>query len=53
MSCVGTFTTEGTLVAAARELPRLAHLGITMVELMPVGEFPGTRNWGYDGSVSV
>ena len=33
----------------ARELPRLAALGITAVELMPVNDFPGRRNWGYDG----
>ena len=35
--------------ASARELPRLAELGITAVELMPIAEFPGARNWGYDG----
>ena len=46
---VGTFTPEGTFAAAAEELPRLADLGVTAVELMPVGEFPGGRNWGYDG----
>lgn len=33
----------------ARQLPRLAHLGISAIELMPLGQFPGTRNWGYDG----
>ncbi len=46
---VGTFTAEGTLAAAARELPRLAALGVTSVELMPVNQFPGARGWGYDG----
>jgi maltooligosyltrehalose trehalohydrolase len=46
---VGTFTRAGTFDAAAAELPRLAELGITAVEIMPVGAFPGTRNWGYDG----
>lgn len=46
---VGTFTPAGTLEAAAGELPRLAALGITMVELMPVNAFPGVRGWGYDG----
>ena len=46
---VGTFTPEGTLDAAIDELPRLAALGISHVELMPVNQFPGTRNWGYDG----
>ncbi len=46
---VGTWTPEGTLGAAARRLPELADLGVTAVELMPVGQFPGRRNWGYDG----
>jgi maltooligosyltrehalose trehalohydrolase len=46
---VGAFTPEGTLDAAARELPELARLGITAVELMPLAEFPGRFNWGYDG----
>ena len=46
---VGTFTRDGTLDAAIAELPRLVDLGITAVELMPVAEFPGRRNWGYDG----
>jgi maltooligosyltrehalose trehalohydrolase len=46
---VGTFTPGGTLVTASAELPRLAALGVTMVELMPVAEFPGGFGWGYDG----
>ncbi len=46
---VGTFTPEGTFLAAAAELPRLAALGITLVELMPVGDFSGDFGWGYDG----
>jgi maltooligosyltrehalose trehalohydrolase len=46
---VGTFTPEGTWTAAARELPELASLGITVVEVMPVAEFPGRFGWGYDG----
>ncbi|PZQ68524.1 MAG: malto-oligosyltrehalose trehalohydrolase [Variovorax paradoxus] len=46
---VGTFTPEGTFDAARRRLPELAALGITAVELMPVADFPGRRNWGYDG----
>jgi maltooligosyltrehalose trehalohydrolase len=46
---VGTFTPEGTFAAAAEQLPALAEAGITAVELMPVAEFPGARNWGYDG----
>lgn len=45
----GTFTREGTLEAAVRELPELASIGITAIELMPVAEFPGRFNWGYDG----
>lgn len=46
---VGSFTGEGTLDAARGKLGYLAELGVTAVELMPVGDFPGTRNWGYDG----
>ena len=46
---VGTFTPEGTFDAAIERLPDLKELGITAIELMPVAEFPGRRNWGYDG----
>jgi maltooligosyltrehalose trehalohydrolase len=46
---VGTFTKEGTLEAASRELPELAAAGITVIELMPLAEFPGNFGWGYDG----
>ena len=46
---VGTFTPEGSFAAAALELSRLAQLGITAIELMPVADFAGARNWGYDG----
>ncbi len=46
---VGTFTPEGTFAAAAQQLPRLAELGITAVEILPVAAFAGERNWGYDG----
>lgn len=46
---VGTFTPEGTFRAAIARLPHLRRLGITALELMPVAEFPGARNWGYDG----
>ncbi len=46
---VGTFTREGTFDAVIPHLPRLADLGVTAVELMPVAQFPGSRNWGYDG----
>ena len=46
---VGTFTPEGTWGAAARELPELARLGITVIEMMPVADFPGRFGWGYDG----
>lgn len=46
---IGTFTAEGTFDAAREALPRLAQLGITTLELMPVAEFPGRFNWGYDG----
>lgn len=46
---LGTFTPEGTFAAARERLPELAQLGITVVELMPLADFPGRRNWGYDG----
>ena len=46
---VGTFTEAGTLDAAAERLMALRDLGVTAVELMPVAQFPGERNWGYDG----
>jgi len=47
---VGTFTKEGTFDAIILYLDELKDLGITAVELMPVGQFPGNRNWGYDGA---
>jgi maltooligosyltrehalose trehalohydrolase len=46
----GTFTPEGTFDAAIGRLDHLRDLGITAVELMPIGQFPGGRNWGYDGT---
>ncbi len=46
---VGTFTPEGTWAAAARLLPYLVEIGVTMIELMPIAEFPGEFGWGYDG----
>jgi maltooligosyltrehalose trehalohydrolase len=46
---VGTFTEEGTWFAAAGKLEALARTGITLIEIMPVAEFPGRFGWGYDG----
>lgn len=46
---VGTFTEEGTFEAIIPRLKELHDLGITALEIMPVGQFPGNRNWGYDG----
>ncbi len=46
---VGTFTPEGTFDAVVPRLGQLKELGVTAVEIMPVGQFPGRRNWGYDG----
>ncbi|MBD2746338.1 malto-oligosyltrehalose trehalohydrolase [Microvirga sp. BT688] len=46
---VGTATPEGTYAGLVTKLEDLRDLGITAVELMPIGEFPGRRNWGYDG----
>jgi maltooligosyltrehalose trehalohydrolase len=47
---VGTFTPEGTFAGVRKRLPYLKDLGVTAVELMPVAEFPGRWNWGYDGA---
>jgi maltooligosyltrehalose trehalohydrolase len=46
---VGAFTPEGTFDAIVPHLSELRELGVTAVELMPVAQFPGDRNWGYDG----
>ena len=46
---VGTFSAEGTFAGARDRLPYLRDLGITAVEVMPIADFAGTRNWGYDG----
>jgi len=46
---IGTFTPEGTWAAAAEQLEFLAAVGITTLEVMPINEFAGSRNWGYDG----
>jgi len=46
---VGTFSSEGTFEGAIAHLDDLKELGITAIELMPVAQFPGGRNWGYDG----
>ena len=46
---VGAFTPQGTFAAARERLAHLAGLGVTVVELMPVADFPGRRGWGYDG----
>jgi maltooligosyltrehalose trehalohydrolase len=46
---VGTFTPKGTFDAVIPRLRALRDLGVTAIELMPIGQFSGTRNWGYDG----
>src|SRR5713226_441438 len=46
----GTFTAEGTFESIIPRLPYLRDVGITAIEIMPVAEFPGKRNWGYDGA---
>jgi len=46
---VGAFTLKGTFDAVIAHLDELKDLGITAIELMPIGQFPGSRNWGYDG----
>lgn len=46
---VGTFTPEGTFLAVIDRLDHLVELGVTAIELMPIADFPGRWNWGYDG----
>lgn len=46
---IGTFTPEGTFEAAITRLGGLKEIGITVIEVMPLAEFPGRWNWGYDG----
>ncbi|HEX2227467.1 MAG TPA: alpha-amylase family glycosyl hydrolase, partial [Candidatus Binatia bacterium] len=46
---IGTYTSEGTWRAAMNQLEELARMGITVLEIMPVNEFPGRFGWGYDG----
>ena len=46
---LGTFSESGDFAGAVRHLDHLCRLGVTAVELMPIAEFPGQRNWGYDG----
>jgi len=46
---VGTFSPEGNFKGVINKLDYLRHLGVTAIELMPVAQFPGWRNWGYDG----
>jgi len=48
---VGTFTPEGTFAAIEQKLDYLADLGVTAIELMPIADFPGQCNWGYDGTL--
>jgi malto-oligosyltrehalose trehalohydrolase len=47
---LGTFSDTGDFTGAIAQLDHLAELGVTAVELMPIAEFPGRRNWGYDGA---
>lgn len=46
---IGTFTQRGSYLAAIERLPYLQELGINAIEIMPLADFPGNRNWGYDG----
>ena len=46
---VGTFSPEGTFAGATQKLDHLVELGVTVIELMPIADFPGKRGWGYDG----
>ncbi|SKB01009.1 maltooligosyl trehalose hydrolase [Prosthecobacter debontii] len=46
---IGTFTPSGSFAAAVEKLPWLQELGVNAIEIMPLADFPGDRNWGYDG----
>ena len=46
---MGAFTREGTFSAIIEKLDHIAALGVTSLEIMPIAQFPGERNWGYDG----
>jgi len=46
---IGTFSEAGTFAGAERKLDHLVELGVTVIELMPIADFPGSRGWGYDG----
>ena len=46
---MGTFSPAGTFDGAIESLSALSELGVSAIELMPIGTFPGNRNWGYDG----
>jgi len=46
---IGTFTQRGTFAGVEEQIDYLKDLGITAIEIMPVAQFPGARNWGYDG----
>jgi 1,4-alpha-glucan branching enzyme len=48
---VGTFTSEGTFRAVIGRLDHLVALGVTALQIMPIADFPGARNWGYDGAL--
>jgi len=46
---IGTFTEEGTFDSAIEKIDHLKNLGVNAIEIMPIAQFPGERNWGYDG----
>jgi malto-oligosyltrehalose trehalohydrolase len=48
---VGTFSREGTFAGVEHKLDHLEQLGVTLIELMPIADFPGARGWGYDGTL--
>ena len=48
---VGTFSAKGDFAGVSERLDYLADLGVTALELMPIADFPGERNWGYDGAL--
>jgi maltooligosyltrehalose trehalohydrolase len=48
---IGTFSPEGTFAGAQARLDHLMQLGVTVIEIMPIADFPGKRGWGYDGAL--
>ena len=54
MSCTSALSApEGTFAGVEKKLDHLVELGVTVIELMPIADFPGKRGWGYDGVLQL